>query len=373
MEWEKRVHLPPLYSMMMDEQFRDWLIVRKHQWRIARRKRQRKQHQQKQQQQQNAVIDVATVSSSSGGGSSANSIVEGRSSSNSSTTATKSVEASLLLSTPTVKNTTNNNDTMYIDEMLEIQECNQIIEEKQQQQRQQPMDISWMFDSDLGAPDDVVLVIMKYLHPFEHGNLLCLSYTSNHLFKQRNNMWKTLCPKHWTLPRRPRKSWCVLYISKIRAEEEESRKRSDDLLVKANRIIEKGDLLNKFEKLVKTAERDFRFDVNYTSGVVLERNSLLNMAIIDKRTKIAKWLMEVKGADIETWDRGQFTPLLNAAWNGDKHMVRYLLARGADRTKSGLNHSSKGLAPAGFNGLNAEEWARQRGHDDVAELIHIGI
>ena len=97
------------------------------------------------------------------------------------------------------------------------------------------------------------------------------------------------------------------------------------------------------------------------------------MAIIDKRTKIAKWLMEVKGADIETWDRGQFTPLLNAAWNGDKHMVRYLLARGADRTKSGLNHSSKGLAPAGFNGLNAEEWARQRGHDDVAELIHIGI
>ena len=132
-------------------------------------------------------------------------------------------------------------------------------------------------------------------------------------------------------------------------------------------------MLNKLQKLLKKAEKDFRFDVNYTSGVVLERNSLLNMAVIDKRTKIAKWLLEEKNADIESWDRGQFTPLLNAAWNGDKHMVRYLLARGADRTKTGLNHSSKGLAPAGFSGLRAEEWARKRGHHDVAELIRIGI
>jgi hypothetical protein len=350
-ECEKTVHLP--YSPLLEntvamEQFRDWLIVRKQQWRISRRKRQRRQH--------HAVVDVPT---SLHGTSPNGSVVVDRASSNATT------------SEATSKVNTNSKDTMYIDEMLEKQE--EYITNAAEKEKQQPMDVSWIFDSQLGAPDDVVLVIMKYLQPFEQGNLLCLSYTSNILFKQRETMWKSLCPKHWVLPRRPRKSWCVLYITKIRAEEEAARKRSDDLLVKANAIIEKGDLLNKLEKLVNNGEKDFRFDVNYTSGVVLERNSLLNMAIIDKRTKIAKWLMEQKNADIETWDRGQFTPLLNAAWNGDKHMVRYLLARGADRTKTGLNHSSKGLAPAGFMGLRAEEWARQRGHDDVAELIRIGI
>jgi hypothetical protein len=358
-ECEKTVHLP--YSPILDnpvttELFKDWLNVRKQQWRIARRKRQRRQH--------HAVVDVP-ISSVRGTTSGKGSIVDGASSN-----ATTTLEA-----TSKKVNTNNNNkDTMYIDEMLEKQEecdTNNAIAGKEQQQ--QPMDVSWIFDSQLGAPDDVVLVIMKFLQPFEHGNLLCLSYTSTTLFKQRETMWKSLCPKHWVLPRRPRKSWCVMYITKIRAEEEAARKRSDDLLVKANAIIEKGDLLNKLEKLVNKAEKDFRFDVNYTSGVVLERNSLLNMAIIDKRTKIAKWLMETKNADIETWDRGQFTPLLNAAWNGDKHMVRYLLGRGADRSKTGLNHSSKGLAPSGFMGLRAEEWARERGHEDVAELIRIGI
>jgi hypothetical protein len=351
---EKSVRLPyspVLHNNVVMEQFQDWLNVRKIEWRIARRKRQRMQ-----QTNVNAatVVGVSTLSGEPDAVDN-NCVVERMSS-----IGTTTVESSLTV----------NNDTMYIDEILEKQqEC----DVENQQQQQQPMDISWIFDSQLGAPDDVVLVIMKYLRPFEHGNLLCLSFTSNHLFKQRDVMWKTLCPKHWVLPRRPRKSWCVLYITKIKAEEEEFRKRSDDLLVKANAIIEKGDLLQKLEKLVKKGEKDFRFDVNYTSGIVLERNSLLNMAIIDRRTKIAKWLMEVKGADIETWDRGQFTPLLNAAWNGDKHMVRYLLARGADRTKTGLNHSSKGLAPAGFKGLNAEQWARKRGHENVAELIRIGI
>ncbi|KAL7498138.1 hypothetical protein ACHAWT_009662 [Skeletonema menzelii] len=356
-ECEKTVHLP--YSPVLEnagdmEQFKGWLNVRKQQWKIERRKRQRRQ----QHRHHAAVVDSLpnnTVSASSV----TNGIVE-RSSSN----------ATTILEATSTANTTSN-DTMYIDEMLEKQEeCDN---NAAGIANQQPMDVSWIFNSQLGAPDDVILVIMKFLQPFEHGNLLCLSYTSTTLFKQRDTMWKSLCPKHWVLPRRPRKSWCVMYITKIRAEEEAFRKSSDDLLVKANAIIEKGDLLNKLEKLVKKAEKDFRFDVNYTSGVVLERNSLLNMAIIDKRTKIAKWLLEQKNADIESWDRGQFTPLLNAAWNGDKHMVRYLLARGADRTKTGLNHSSKGLAPAGFSGLRAEEWARQRGHHDVAELIRIGI
>lgn len=221
--------------------------------------------------------------------------------------------------------------------------------------------------------DDAILNIMGFLCPSDHGNLLCLSYTTNFLFKQRNVMWRSLCPTHWVLPRRPRKSWCVMYITKIRAEEEASRKRSDDLLLKLNVIIEKGDQLNKIEKLIKKAQKDFEFSVNYTSGVVIERNSLLNLAVIDKRHKITKWLVEEKGADIESCDRGQFTPLLNAAWNGDKYIVRYLLAKGCDRTKIGYNHSSQGLAPSTFEGLTAEGWARKQGHNEVAELIRLGL
>mmetsp|Transcript_44656 Transcript_44656/g.95037 ORF Transcript_44656/g.95037 Transcript_44656/m.95037 type:complete len:1053 (-) Transcript_44656:140-3298(-) len=267
-----------------------------------------------------------------------------------------------------VNNDATNSNNQYFDEILADEEVRLTRET-----RSKPMDISWVFDSQHGAPDDIIVNIMTYLLPSDHGNLLCLSFGSNFLFKQRNDMWKTLCPKHWILPRRPRKSWCVMYITKIRAEEETSRKRSDDLLVKANVIIEKGDQLNKLDKLVRKAERDFEFSVNYISGVVLERNSLTNIAVIAKRHKIIKWLIEEKGADVETCDRGQFTPLMNAAWNGDKHMVRYLLGKGCDRTKVGYNHSSQGLAPTTFKGLCAEGWARKRGHDEVAELIRFGL
>lgn len=105
---------------------------------------------------------------------------------------------------------------------------------------------------------------------------------------------------------------------------------------------------------------------------MLERNSLLNLAVIEKRHKITKWLIEEKGADIESCDRGQFTPLLNSAFNGDKYIVRYLLSKGCNRKKVGYNHSSMGMAPA-EEGMTAEGWARKRGHEEVAELIRLGL
>lgn len=110
---------------------------------------------------------------------------------------------------------------------------------------------------------------------------------------------------------------CVMYITKIRGEEEASRKQSDDLLTRADAVIDKGDQLNKLKSIVLKAERDFSFDVNYTSGTVLERNSLLNIAVINRRKNIVKWLIEEKHSDIETCDRGNFTPLLNAGMSED--------------------------------------------------------
>jgi len=338
LDCEREVHLN---SNISQYQFENWLGVRKQQWRLERRKRQRLLGKESSFAEQDDSMKVAGD--------------DGLIAKEESTT-----------TTPRAMST---NEDMYIDEILENEE--RLTSEETA--TLEPMDITWLFDSSLGAPDDVVVNIMRFLKPSDHGNLLCLSYVSNYNFKLRQEMWKTLCPSHWILPRRPRKSWAALYITKIRAEEEASRKRSDDILVKAHLIIDKADQLNKFQKLIAKAEKTFQFGVNYTSGVVLERNSLLNLAIIEKRHKISKWLIEEKGADIESCDRGSFTPLMNAAWAGDKHMVRYLLAKGCCRVKVGFNHSSKGLAASTFKGLTAEGWARKRGHDGVAELIRLGL
>lgn len=131
--------------------------------------------------------------------------------------------------------------------------------------------------------------------------------------------------------------------------------------------------LQKIEKLVQKGEEDFGFNVNYVSPVVCERNSILNLAVIHQRHKVVRWLVDQKSADIESYDRGHFTALLNAAWAGDRQLVRFLLQRGADRTKIGLGHYSKALAHPDFKGLTAEGWARKRGHDDIAELIRLGL
>mmetsp|Transcript_39160 Transcript_39160/g.81918 ORF Transcript_39160/g.81918 Transcript_39160/m.81918 type:complete len:1072 (+) Transcript_39160:146-3361(+) len=348
-ECEKEVHFPldsttTIESQAQLNQFENWLSARKQQWRLERRKRQR----HRVEPPGVPTEDEKTCSA----------------------TGASSFECDADDPNPCSRKS-NNNQTMYFDEILEDEE--ERLTNKEEKMSCQPMDITWVFDSQYGAPDDIIVNIMTYLLPSDHGNLLCLSFGTNFIFKQRSDMWKTLCPKHWVLPRRPRKSWCVMYITKIRAEEEASRKRSDDLLLKANIIIDKGDKLEKLMKLVRKGEKDFEFSVNYTSGVVLERNSLTNIAVIAKRHKIIKWLIEKKGADIESCDRGNFTPLMNAAWNGDKHIIRYLLGKGCDRTKVGYNHLSQGLAPATFKGLRAEGWARKRGHNEVADLIRFGL
>jgi len=113
--------------------------------------------------------------------------------------------------------------------------------------------------------------------------------------------------------------------------------------------------------------------VDYNSGVVCERNSMLNLAVIGRRLKVVRWLIEIKGADIESHDRGGFTPLLNAAWNGDRQLVRFLMGKGTDRTKIGTGHYTCALAPPDFEGHTAEEWARKRGHAEIADLIKVGL
>ena len=64
---------------------------------------------------------------------------------------------------------------------------------------------------------------------------------------------------------------------------------------------------------------------------------------------------------------------LNAAYAGDRYLVRFLMQKGADRTKLGRFHYTKGLASPEFEGLNAEGWAEKNGHLDVAKLLRYGL
>jgi len=235
-----------------------------------------------------------------------------------------------------------------------------------------PRDILPIFDPRLGLPDDVVAYALTFLPSKEHINLLCINKATSRMIKTRDYMWRGLCPTHWSLPKRPRKPWYQFYFSNLYKFEERKNKRSDDLLIKASDVLAKGDYLQTFSKIVCDGEHSFGFEVDYTSGTVEERNSLLNLAVINGRHKCVRWLIEVKYADIETSDRGLFTPLCNAGWNGDIQMVRYLLRQGARRNKIAKFHSSSGIAPK-HEGLTPEAWARKRGHHSIADLIRIGL
>lgn len=261
----------------------------------------------------------------------------------------------------------------------ELQMIDELIaeEEKEEQKKlavtRTPLDISLIFDIRLGCPDDVVCNIFGNLLPVERLRLLQLNTTTRTQLISRENVWRRLCPSHWKLPRRPRKPWYMLYQHNLRIETEASRKKWDDLLSQASSFLLSGDLLGTLEKHVKDAEDKFQFDINYASGVVCERNALLNLAVIHQRHKVVRWLVEVKGADIETCDRGNFTPLLNAAWAGDKYLVRYLMQQGANRTKVGRFHYTKPVAPLDFAGHTAEGWAAERGHAECARLLALGL
>ena len=259
----------------------------------------------------------------------------------------------------------------------EIAVIDSIIEDEERRRRElqerKPLDIAFLFDASIGAPDDAVANILSYLHMSEHWKFLCVSSSTSLAIQGRDHLWRALCPSSWTLPRRPRVAWHRLYINKILVEEESSRKQSDGVLLRAQLLIEKGDHCAKLEKLLFSARKRADFDVDYTSGVVCERNSLLNLAVINGRVKIARYLVEQESASIETVDRGNFSPLLNAAWAGNRYMVRYMLGRGASRTLVGRYHSSRGIAPADFSGYTAEGWARVRGHEKLADLIRIGL
>ena len=347
LEAEEIVQFPTTMSGANDETLADWLRVRKNQWKILRRKHQRKLEQTR---KDTSIHSDTTTHSELGNVQSPRDGIEPR---------------PAVSSSPSTRRQTSG-DMLLIDSFLEEQERKRI-------ENLRTFDLRFLFDASLGAPDDVIALCLRFLHVSEHGKLLCISSTTSKAMKQRDDMWRQLCPSTWILPRRPRKRWYDLYLTRMRQEADASRKLSDDLLALIANVLFKGDHFQKVEKLVADGEKKFSFDVNYVSGVVCERNSILNLAVIHGRQKVARWLVESKGADIESSDRGGFTPLLNAAWAGNIKLVRFLMSKGADRMKLGRGHYSKPLAAPDFKGHTAEGWAREKDYPDVAELLRVGL
>lgn len=186
-----------------------------------------------------------------------------------------------------------------------------------------------------GASDDIVIRCLEFLHPSEHGKLLTISKKTSENFKRRDTLWRKLCCR-WDLPAKPRKHWHEIYITRIRKDEEEYRSQADEILHKAAVVLFKGDHLQKMEKIIATSQNRFDFDINHTCSFRYERNSILNLAVISQRHNIVKWLIETQdGIDLETRNKGGFTPLMNAAWAEDHYLVRLLIERGCDSTKIG--------------------------------------
>lgn len=334
------------------DQFVHWLKIRRNQWRVLRRKRQR---------------ELAERASGKVGATGVEEMDQHQ-------TAHAPVRPCDIDEDPTASKRRRVQvaavqDMAAIDLILEQEEQ----ERKRRLQARASFDLSFIFYASTGAPDDIVVHILGFLGRKEHAKLVGINASMANALKQRDQVWRQLCPKHWVLPRRPRKPWHELYFHKLRIELFESQKRWDDLLIKCSVVLGKGDQVQKIEKLVRQGEAEFGFHVNYVSPVVCERNSLLNLAIINQRHKVARWLLDHRKPDIESVDRGHFSPLLNAAWAGDRQLVRLMMQRGADRTKIGFGHYSKALAHPDFKGLTPEGWARKRGFDDIAELIRLGL
>lgn len=205
----QRLELDSQEVIHLDDNFAEWLRVRKNQWKILRRKRHRQRlHEEMTESRESSELDM-------------------------------------------------------IDAILEEEERRM---RKKGEAVSPPLDLQAGFDVDAGCPDDVLAHIFRFLHPLEHFKLLTVSTRLRKSLLVRDTFWQRLCPSRWILPRRPRKPWHEIYRTMLQAETEKSRKRWDDLLVRITGILWKGDHLQSIERLVERAEEGFAFDINYTSG-----------------------------------------------------------------------------------------------------------
>ena len=69
--------------------------------------------------------------------------------------------------------------------------------------------------------------------------------------------------------------------------------------------------------------------------------------------------LHAAGAELDAINHEEMTALMSAAWNGHRGNVLELLVLGADLGDHGAEH-----------GYRAADWAREKGHHEIAELIN---
>lgn len=261
-ECEEVVHFPSSDSKQAHAEFLSWIRIRRNQWRVLRRKR----HRQLKEALCASTVDGVSTSGCYG------------------SNAPETGALSLGYASGKQKHANHgvvSGDWVCIDALLEEEE-----RRKKSLEDRTPVDISFLFYPSIGCPDDVAAHILEFLDPMEHPKLLSVSKTTADRLRSRSCMWQQLCPSHWSLPRRPRKPWYEIYLSKLRTEIISSRKQWDDLIGKISDVLLRGDQLSVVKNLVEDAETKFAFDIDYVSGVVCERNSILNLAVIHQRHKV---------------------------------------------------------------------------------------
>jgi hypothetical protein len=223
-------------------------------------------------------------------------------------------------------------------------------------------------------PDDALLDVLAYCGDGASASgLLRVSLRWALRLRKRQAMWRALCLRAsagaWRgrLPSRPRKPWCDVFAEFLGREEAERRRRSDEVLRKAESAFRGSDNVVAVRKLVDAAKAAFGFSVDHQSGVLFESNPLLNLAVLKgKRHKVAQYLLVECGASVHLADRGGFTPLLDAAFSGDLVLVRLLLAFGADPEAKGHSHFSGGIKTVE---LDAVGWAAAKGHAEAEKHL----
>ena len=111
------------------------------------------------------------------------------------------------------------------------------------------------------------------------------------------------------------------------------------------------------ERTVRTL-LDAGADVSQLSGTPLRNQALHAVLALSKDAAVTRLLIG-RGADVNAVQAAGYRPLHQAAVTGREDLVRMLLEAGADKTA----RCDQGKTPA--------DYARERGHDAVAEMLAV--
>lgn len=197
-ECEEIVHL----NNPSMEAFNHWLQIRKNQWKVLRRKRQRQREENKRGpieiETRKAPNNEVTEVTAAAAHNPAAVVTPDKQDRGLDCTLQRKRRKFLSTSATDI-------DMACIDDILEEEE-----RERKARAERPPIDISFLFDANKMAPDDVVVRVFEYLDRKEHGKLLCVNKETSESLKARDDVWRQLCPSNWVLRKYTMKSVFIL-------------------------------------------------------------------------------------------------------------------------------------------------------------------